>query len=467
MKQSIIYIHGNFIRLCHAILEKSGRNILKEEKIDVSSLKKDTIAAYITEFFKGNKIIPENVTLGIPRSQVSVKYLTLPASLDTEIKKMVEYELNNLFPFKPEELVVDYAVLKKAPKGYSELILFAAPRETILNHILTLEHAGISPDTISISTVSLFNQLYENNKPQANCLIIYFDDSCMEILFVNNNRLAFSRWINIKKNTTPADLIKEIELTAVVLKDKGESIDKIILGGNMHTCHSQQSEGECVLPQDDLDRNTRDLGNFAKELELALECKVRIDNSLDVSRGFAANTDNAALNINLLPENLKIKKTRSAKKKVLFHFIALLLLNLSLIVNIAYLNLKVKKEYLNQLKIELNKVAAPAFELQKKKFSAIMLKNYRNSNILVLKLLSEIYRIAPEKINLSMLDIGIRNASGIIVISGQAKDSETAINFSKAIQNSKLFMKADVKYIKKLSSSSDNQLVDFEINANF
>lgn len=444
MKYNIIYINSNFIRLSQAAIEKSSLNILKEEKIGISSLKKDTIAAYIAEFFKNSKISPENLILGIPRAQVSVKYLTLPASEGAEIRKMVDYELNNLFPLKPEEMVVDYAIIKKEPKGYSELILFSAPREIIANHISTLAHAGFSPDTITISTVSLFNQLSRQNKPQANYLAVYFDDSCAEIFFVNNHRLAFSSWINIKQNTAPADLIKEIELTAVILKDKGESIDKIILGGS-----------------------NQDLNNFAKELENTLKYKVKIDNSLDVSRGFAANTDNAALNINLLPEDSKVKKNHSRKKKLILHLSALLLLNFSLAANIAYLNLKVKKEYLNQLKTELRKVAAPAFALQKKKFSALMLKNYRNSNIQVLKLLSEIYRVAPEKINLSLLDVGIRDTSGIIVISGQAKDPETALNFSRAMQNSKLFIKTDVKYIKKLSSSSENQLVDFEINADF
>lgn len=444
MKQSIIYINGDFMRFCQAAIEKNSLNILKEEKIGISALKKETIAAYITEFFKSGKITPENLILGIPRLQVSVKYLTLPASEGAEIRKMVEYELNNLFPLKPEELVVDYAVIKKEPKGYSELILFAAPRETIANHISTLEHAGFSPDVVSISTVSLFNQLCRQNKPQANYLAVYLDDSFIEILFVNNRRLALSRWINIKQSAPPADLIKEIELTAAVLKDKGESIDKVILGGN-----------------------NRDLDDFAKRLENTLKYKVRIDNSLDAARGFAARADDAALNINLLPEDFKIKKSRVRKKKLFMYFSALLLLNFSLAANIAHLNLKVKKEYLSQLKTELRNVSAPAFELQKKQFSALTLKNYRNSNMLVLKLLSGIYRAAPEKINLSLLDIGIRDTSGIVVVSGQAKDSETALNFSKAIQNSKLFTKANVKYIKKLSSSSQSQLVDFEINANF
>ena len=444
MKQSTIYINGDFIRLCHAAIEKNCRNILKEEMIEISSLKKDTIAAYIAEFFTGNKITPENLILGIPRAQVSVKYLTLPASESAEIKKMVEYELNNLFPFKPEELIIDYAVIKKEPKGYSELILFAAPRETILNYISALEHTGISPDTVSISTISLFNQLCHKNKVQTNCLVVYFDDSFMEIFFIDNNRLAFSRGLSITQNTAGAGLIKEIKLTAIVLKDKGKNIDKIILGGNKP-----------------------DLGDFAKKIENTLEYKVTADNSLDVSRGFAAHTDNTGLNINLLPEDFIIKKNRTRKKKLFLHLCALLLLNFSLAANIAYLNLKVKKEYLNQLKNELSKISAPAFELQKKNLSALMLKNYRNSNMLVLKLLSEIYRVAPEKINLSLLDIGIRDTSGIIVIAGQAQDPETALNFSRAIQSSKFFIKTDVKYIKKLSSASQNELVDFEINANF
>lgn len=444
MKRSIIYINDNIIRLRHAISEKDSQNILKEEKIDVSSLKKETITAYITSFFKDNKITPENIILGIPRAQVSIKYLTLPASEDKEIKKMAEYELNNLFPLLPEELVIDYAVINKETKGYSELIIFAAPRENITNQLLTLKQAGITPDSINVSTVSLFNQFCRQNKPQANYLIVYFDDSFMETIFVKNSRLAFSRGITVKQIAGTADIIKEIGLTAAILKDKGESIDKIILGGS-----------------------GRDLESFAKDLEGALEFKVKINGALDVLHGFAINEGKSTLSINLLPENVKIKKAQSTKRKLLLHFGALLLLNLSLIVNIAYLNLKVKKEYLNQLKAEIRKIAAPASNLQKKRFGILMLKNYFNSNRLALNLLSEIYRIAPEQINLSVLDIGIRNASGIMIVSGQAKDSETALRFSRAIQNSKLFKKADVLYIKKLSSSSQEQLVDFEINAGF
>lgn len=444
MKRCLIYINDNIIRLRQAVISRNSQTILKEGEINISSLKKETIAVHIAAFLKENKITPENPVLCLPRSQISIKYLSLPASDDAEIKKMLEYELNNLFPLKPEELIVDYQITQKEPKGYSDLILFAAPKEAVLNQILTLKRAGIVLDAINISTVSLFNQFCLKNKPPANYLIVYFEHALMEIIFISKNKLLFSREISAKQNTGKTDLIKAVRLAADILKDKGHLIDKISVGGS-----------------------SWDLEDFAKELENTLGSKATVDNTLRILDGLTISDNENALRVNLLPQEIKLNKEKNRKKRLALYLCALLLLNLSLAANIAYLNLKAKQEYLYQLKSEIRKIEAPASELKKKKLSVVMLKNYLNSNRLALKLMSELYRVAPEKINLSVLDIVIRNASAVMTVSGQAKDSGTALKFSNAIKNSGAFKNADVKYIKKISASSQEQTVDFEINCGF
>jgi len=443
MKICSIYITDNFIRFGQAASDKGKQGAAFQRQIDISSLKEEEIPASLKNFLKQNKIIPDYLILGIPRTQVSIKFLAFPASDDREIKQMVEYEFNNLFPYKQEELVFDHTVIHKDANGYSEVMLIAAQRETIAKQISLLKKAGLVPDRIDLSTVSLCNQFSKLAKASANYLLVHCDDNFAEMIHISGQRVNFSRGVTFSYQEGNENIIKAIDFTAAILKDKGLSIDQIILCG----------EG-------------LNLESFALKLEEKSGYKVQIDNTLGVTRGFLEKRNGESLKINLLPQEFKMHKVKKGKRRAFIYFAVLALLNLSLFANFVFLKMRVREEYLYLLNSEIKKIDADASVLERRMVKTGIIQGYLNSGRLKLALLSELYQLAPEGLYLTSLDISGQKPRGVMILTGQAKDRETVLQFANTLKNSALIIKTDVSDISKKKSALE-QMVDFQIRSTF
>ena len=194
MKNTGIYITDEFVRFAQDN---------KEFQLKIASLSKQELPHQLKKFIKENKIICENLILGIPRNQITIRYLNLPSVDNKEIKRMVEYELNNLFPYRQDELIYDQVLIATNPEGYSQVMLVACKREVILDELSLLKQAGLTPDSISISTVSLYNQyrqLLKTKRDVDNCLLINLEDSFLDIIILRQGNLSFSRGVKLRED---------------------------------------------------------------------------------------------------------------------------------------------------------------------------------------------------------------------------------------------------------------------------
>ena len=428
-----VYITDNFIRF--------GLEALPE--IDIRSLSKEEVVEKLKALFKNNRNMSEHLVLGIPRTQVAVKYLTLPALNDQEIAKMTEYELNNLFPYKPDELIYDYTVINKGSDGYSRVMLVVAPKESILSRTRALSLAGLVPESINLSTVSLFNQFTARERRPDDYLLINLDDAFMEMLLINEGKLSFSRGISLKGSREVKDLVKKVEENITIIRNKGGVINAIILSG----------QGQ-------------ELRDFARGLEEIMPSKVEIDDSLAVLKGLTQGTDSGVLKINLLPEELKIHRLKNKRKSANLLFISLLFLISSLCANIVFQKMKVRQEYLSFIKAEIQEISPQTYTLREKKLKTQIVKNSINSARLTLSLLAELYRVAPEEISLNALAISQQKIPGVMVLTGQGRDSESVLRFANALKESAIIKSADVGNISRLKSAKEEGMVGFEIRAN-
>ena len=428
-----VYITDNFIRF--------GLEALPE--INIRSLSKEEVVEKLKALYKNNRSMSEHLVLGIPRTQVTVKYLTLPALNDQEIAKMTEYELNNLFPYKPDELIYDYTVINKGSDGYSRVMLVVAPKESILSRTLTLSLAGLMPESINISTVSLFNQFTAQKRRPDDYLLINLDDAFMEILLINEGKLSFSRGISLKGHGEIKDLVKRVEENIAIIRNKGGVINTIILSG----------QGQ-------------ELRDFARGLEESMPSKVEIDDSLSALKGLAPGTESGVLKINLLPEELKIHRLKNKRKSANLLFISLLILNLSLCANIVFQKIKVRQEYLSLIKAQIQEISPQTHTLREKKLKTQIVKISINSARLTLNLLAELYRAAPEEISLNTLAISQQKIPGVLTLTGQAGDSESVLRFADALKESAIIKSVDVGNISRLKSAKEEGMVGFEIRVN-
>ncbi len=437
MRKVVVYITENWVKFCEA---GESQDKTKLSEIDISSLKKEDIPHSIKNLLKNKKIQPEHLILVVPRNQAYIRYFYFPATNDGEIHSMLEYDLTDRFAYKTEELVFDHAVIEKSGDGFSRVLLAVVPRDEILPKFSLLKHSGLVPDEAYLSTVSLFNQIINRKKPVEKCLVVYFDDGFAEILYVSQGKLEFSRAINFKSGETDS-LIKEIKHTIIVLNAENRIIERAILSGKL-------PPGE----------------QFISEFGKLVENEVEIDDSLDTLKGFMQ--ENRLLKLSLLPEEFKIRKVKERRARSLVYLGILLLLNLSLIANIAFFKMKAKDEYLYAVKSEIKKIDKQAAALQKKMIKANAVRNYINSGRMKLGLFSEIYRVAPEGIFFSSLDISGNKKQGVVILIGQAPDSERVLKFAGDLKSLVFIEKTDVNYINKRKLPGQNT-VDFEIKAGY
>ena len=439
MKNYGIYITDNFIRFGRTALNLQNETTIREQEINIAFLKEAEIVVAIKKFLKENRFSSENLTLIMPRTQASLRYLKVASLDDNEINQKVIEELNKQFPYKSEDLIIDYTVLQKSEDGNTHLMLVAIQKEIILKQLAVIKQAGLAPVDIEVGSISLFNQFCQENRMPAGYLLINFDDSFIEIMYINAGKLIFSRVVNFTGVLEKEEFLRNLNVTVTLLKDENNQIDKIVLSGR-----------------------GVDLEEFSRSLQEALPYLVEIDDTLNVMKALILKDKPDILRMDLVPQEVTFQKKREKSQRSFFYLITLALLNLSLIANIVFLKVRAREEYLYLLKLEVNKADVQTAALQKNMLKAQLLQNYSNSNRQTLALLSELYRKAPEGLYFSSLNISQKKIPATIVITGNAKDSQTVLKFNNALKEIDFIHKADIDYITK-QSSQQQEAVEFKI----
>ena len=435
MKNSAIYITEHWVRFAENADSPDNQKI---SQISIFGRKKEEIPHLIKNHLKERRFHPEHLVLCLARPEVSLRFLTLPTVNDNEIAQMLRLDISNLFPFRAEELVYAHAVLHKSPDGYSRVMLAAAPKENLLRQFNLLKHAGLTPDAVSLSTVSLFNQLALQRKDETVSLVLYFDDGFIDALCISQGRLEFSRALPPRPSET---FLNELKATAAALSAQSLSPRKIIIAGK-------------VPDPDELVQTLKT--EFGLEVETAKD--------LDVAKRFVA--DDIGLKINLLPEEYRIRQIKEQRIRLLIYLGILVFLNLSLLSHIIFFRLKAKEEYLDQVRSGIKDIEDKAGEIQKNAIRAAELKGTLDSGRFKLGLLSEIYRAAPASIQLNSLDISGSRNQGSIVLIGQAQDSDTVSKFNNNLKQSAFIVKTDLARTTE-RKVGPKTVVDFEIRASF
>ncbi|HOW42803.1 MAG TPA: PilN domain-containing protein [Candidatus Omnitrophota bacterium] len=427
MRQSGICLYADAVSYAHVKTGQDGRAVLEAKS-----------------FPKDYKPSAEKLTLVIPRNEVHLRYLDFPSVNETEIRKMLAFEAADIFPFKPEEMIVDCALAGESANGYSRVMLWAVLKDAVAQKLSRLKELGAVPDAITVSAVSLFNQAVRVYHDDKGYLLVYVDAGAAEILYIKNKRLELSRAILAAAGTpaqesTQEEIARVVGQTIAVLADQEQPLDELIVGG------------------------ASEAAGLAGALEEKLRRPVRLDTSLTSLGGLAVP---GGIRINLLPQETRQQKDKALRVKAMVYFAALVLLNISLLGNIVFVRLKAKVEYLELLKKEIKRINAPATALQQKMLKAQALQKYVFSGRQMLNVFAELYRAAPEGILLTSLDISQEKDAGKLVMAGQSRDSESVLKFADNLKGSALVKKADVTYITKRNLAG-SQIADFEIRAEF
>lgn len=88
---------------------------------------------------------------------VIVRHLQLQKTSPDEIKDVVRYEAEKYVPFPLDEAVLDWQTVGTTPQGDLEVLLVAAKREQVMQHLEAISGAGMKPEVVDLDAFAIAN----------------------------------------------------------------------------------------------------------------------------------------------------------------------------------------------------------------------------------------------------------------------------------------------------------------------
>lgn len=97
------------------------------------------------------------IVTAVAGSGVVLRSVMMPKMSPQELRGAFTYEAEKYIPFKPEEAFLDFSVLGQREGGRMEVLLAAARRDLVMEHLEPLHGLGVFPSVVDLETVALAN----------------------------------------------------------------------------------------------------------------------------------------------------------------------------------------------------------------------------------------------------------------------------------------------------------------------
>jgi len=134
-----------------------GQQLTISGYAEIRTPEPETRAQAIEQMIEQNDF-SDLVISSISGRSVIVRYITLRDMADEELANAVRLEADKYIPFEADQVVLDYYPVEKLPESKEiKVLLVAARRSTIDDHVSLLQSAGLQSMIIDIDTLALAN----------------------------------------------------------------------------------------------------------------------------------------------------------------------------------------------------------------------------------------------------------------------------------------------------------------------
>ncbi len=469
--------------------------------------REDAILKNLERFLKKHKGASDNIFIALPRDLALIRFINLPMAVEENLRKSLEYEMDRHTPFSTDEIYFDYHIIRRIPESsLLHLMLVTVKKDRVDYYIELLKKIKIKPRNIEITTTALFNAFQDtitpseklfdlawlkSNKalkerylkgvikrspkiagffkekeddkktPSMDVLIEYLDDHKYELNLVNENTLYYSKPLNTSEETLETHLkeIHEQGLKSLIHlpaeKNRDKRIKFILSGKEMEKGYTEHVPEEIkssfsIMNKFRLSPDKNSKGATAAVFPI-----------LSVPIGLALKgLKSAAIDINLVPLNQRLKKKRSKKKMVAAAVpIVILVLAVYLFANsISKTNLREKAldKELKEFKKEVKKVERLRDETERIENSSTAISRIKETDLSKIKFIEELTLIMPMDGWLS--DFSYTSKNNKIKLSGYAVSASKLIPI---LEESKLFEK--VKFTSPITTDKKSGKEKFRI----
>jgi Tfp pilus assembly PilM family ATPase len=434
---------------------------------DIKGLSDDEIVKALAAAFKELGCRNPSVALIVPSPIVISKNIEVPSVDSRELREIINLQAARHTPFSREEIIIDYIPIGTYKQNYTKILLLIVTSAAIKKQIMLLEKAGIRAEKVLLCQEGLGFFAGKAAKAEAGIPygFLHIDDSSTDFSALVRNKVLFIRSIPIGRQQLAAEKEKAV----------GKFVEEV--RRSLETYHTECIDKDiqalfCAGALDELEHI--DLA-LAAETNLpvtaipywnsfALSAKVRSQlasqhvSFLDVLAPLEAFSE---CKVDLLPDEIRLKRLLRERGMDLFTGGILLLSTLVLLLFIALGRLYFKNEYLKALEARFRTLAGDARAVEDVFQQNSLIRSYLASRGVSVKVLGELHELTP--VNIGLSDIRF-DREGKFTVRGTSDSMSTVFAFVDQMEKSKVFRDVKTKYTTKRQEGKKD-VTDFEINA--
>ena len=362
------------------------------------------------------------VVTSVSCEDVLCQILRLPATEPTELKQMLDLQIDNITPLPLEEVVYSFEPLSAAD-GQTRVLVAIARKAKVNERVEALESAGFQPEIVSVDALAMFRALARRN--------LLAQDDRLNVLVILG---LVSADVIVYSQVVP------LAVRSLVLGAEGESVLREELQRTFVATEAGQPE-----------RMMGDVIFLAPGEELKAFAE-KVANGLTAQSSFLTNgaVPSAALSLclqyatgetaqlNLLPEEWRQKRQIKALRRRLIRGVIAVGIVYVLALAVFLTLLAVKKAQLNRVTREIKNQQGAFVDARQTQGQLMAMRNQLDTKFSALEVLREITVRMPKDMQLSSF---VFKKDLTLSLKGQAPSGAIALDFQSRLQQCDLFSK--------------------------
>jgi Tfp pilus assembly protein PilN len=396
----------------------------------------------------------------VPRRSVIVRFLELPSAHESEIRSMVELQLERHLPYAPDEMHYDLTTHPSVKSGYSHVVLAALNKKEVNRILSVCDEADITPDILTLSSCGTFSA-YENlpNYQSGYTLIVDADKDETEFILTDGASILMTRSISHTENYLEEKyrveyidyVFVELETTLRTARDthKFETIKSLLLGPSLSSFETLFKERFPDFPHIRSYANLNAMNNHSAPI-LPNESLFSVLGMLNILQKRV---------INFLPKTLvrdSLRRESSIDRKIAIILSCLIIMAVTIGIGAEFFS---RYAYIYRVENKLREIDPHAQKISRTVKKIKFIDTIRHGQIVPLEIIRELYAVVPETMFLTLLEY---NADTGITIRGYAPKLSDVSDFVLLLQKSAFFQNAEIKFAKQ-KKVDELEGIDFEI----
>lgn len=464
---TIIEITDSHIKILEAQTTRAGskikhceiKTIVERDDKETARLLKTTVAA--------SKLKIKHLVAVIPRRFAMLRVITLPSHAGDEIAKMVSLQIVRQTPYPPEDVVFDHLVLDKDPSGYTKVLIVIVHKDVINRYLNILAQAGLHANAFTLSSFGLlrwfnFHQKESRAKDNRPVAVVHIDAAFSEICFCENEKLFFSRGIDLGTRDLAEEqipsFVNQIILTvkAYTKEEGGREISRIVILSAMNEANLLREKLRQEYPFEvDLVSSVEHIDVLGKRTMTSLVNDQGA--TLVVAQGLSFPSQERA--VNLLPKEVADTRKTKEKKTEWVRFIVLLFF--AVILGGGVFGARVYRDtvYLKQIN-RMIQAADPQVKSIKDKMDRLAFARKKfNQDLTSVDIVHALYQATPQRVSFNSLQL---SEEGTLDLKGISEDGTSVNDFQNNLVQSSFFKDVNLQYATK-RRVFQGEVTDFKI----